>query len=182
MLVLVLDEQLPQEAAGVEIAEAGGEVHPVEHAQRPLAHGGHVRERLRVAQVGHLASLGARRLGCVVHLHQVGPQRRHAGAAPGHPQVLEGGDVPQVPDERAHQRVVHALEVGLIDGLRQPHRPLARVREQDADPLAEQRLSPSKGHCYWVEGRHLFRDGSCWVRPTTWNVTGLDRPAARSGT
>ena len=172
VLLLVLHEQLPQEAAGVEVAEAGRQVHPVEHLQRPLAHGLHVLEPLGAAKVGEAAAAGARGLGRVVDLHQVRPQRRHPRAAARDPEVLERRDVTEVPHQRAHERVVDALEILVAHRLDQPQRPLACLGQQDANPAAEQRLSPSKGHCYWIESRHPRIRALPRVLPVAGNVTG----------
>ncbi len=51
------------------------------------------------------------RLERVVALRQVWPQQLEARVAMGQPQVLVGGDVAEIPDERAHDRRVHALQV-----------------------------------------------------------------------
>ena len=106
VLVLVLDQHLADEGR-----------HAVEAGQRALAHRLHVGDRLVAAQVGQVAALGPRRLGGVVDLREVGAQQLQPGLA-AHPQVLERGDVAEVPDQRAHQRVVH--------GGRDPRRTRAR--------------------------------------------------------
>ena len=107
----------------------------------------HVVERLGPAQVGQVAAVGARGLGGVVDLGQVGPQQLEPAGPVAEPEVLEGRDVAEVPDQRAHQRVVHAVEILVGDRLDQRQRALAGLGEQRFDPLLEQRLGPSKGQC-----------------------------------
>ena len=58
---------------------------------------------------------GARRLEGVVAGGEVGPQERLAGEAVHEPEVLVGGDVAEVPDERAHDRIDLRLEVGVAE-------------------------------------------------------------------
>ena len=120
--------------------------HTLEHPQRPLAHGPHVVERLLGPQVGELAAFGPRRLVGVVHPHELGTQRLEPAASHREPEVLEGRDVPQVPDERAHQRVVDPVQVLLAQRRHQGERALA--------DLVEQRLDPSRGRCLSICGRH----------------------------
>jgi hypothetical protein len=125
VLVLVLEQHLDDERRdGVEASE---------HA---LPHGAHVGDRLGAAQVGEIGSLRARGLGRVVDLGEVGAQQLEAGLA-ANPEVLERGDVAEVPDQRTHQRVVLAVEVGLGYRLDQGERASAG--------LVQQRLDPSKG-------------------------------------
>ena len=92
--------------------------------------------QLVVAQVAQLAAMRARRLEGVVHLREVLAQQLGAGLA-AHPQVLERGDVAEIPGERAHQRVVDAVEVLAAHAVDEPQGALAR--------LLEQRLGPSTG-------------------------------------
>jgi hypothetical protein len=127
VLVLVLEQHLADERP--DLLQVG------EHA---LPHGLQVRGRLVSFQIGHVDPLGAGRLGGVVEVGELGPQQLQPRLA-AEPQVLERGDVPEVPDQRAHQRVVLAVEVLVGHGLDQAERSLAR--------LLQQRLDPSEGHC-----------------------------------
>jgi len=52
-------------------------------------------------------------------------QQRLVAVATDEPEVLVGGDVTEVPDERAHQGIVHRLELGC--GQRRDERPRARA-------------------------------------------------------
>jgi hypothetical protein len=81
-----------------------------------------------VAQVGELAAPRARGLEGVVEVREILAQQLRAGLA-ADPQVLERGDVAEVPGERAHQGVVHAVEVRAADAADQPQRPCARLFE-----------------------------------------------------
>ncbi len=117
VLMLVLQEHLPDERRN-----------PVEHRQRPSAHPLHQGNGLNAAQVRELAPVGARRLEGVVDVGEVGAQQFEPGL-PSDPEVLERGDVPEVPDERAHQRVVNAIEIVVGDVLDQGKRALARLFE-----------------------------------------------------
>ena len=74
-----------------------------------------------------LAAHGARRLERVVARGELGVQQRLAGEAVHEPEVLVGGDVPQVPRQRAHDRVDLALELPVIEV-----RDDAKVRSRDA--------------------------------------------------
>ena len=73
---------------------------------------------------------GARRLEGVVQLGELGMQQRLAGVTVHEPQVLVGGDVAEVPYERAHQLGVGALEVRVADRRDERERPLAGPRQR----------------------------------------------------
>ena len=83
--------------------------------QRALAYLGEVFPRLVRPEEGQVAAPGPRGLEGVVDLGQVAPDHGLAAEAVDEPEVLEGGDVPEVPDERAHQLRVHSLEVAVGD-------------------------------------------------------------------
>jgi hypothetical protein len=116
VLVLVLHQHLPDEAARIQPVAPLREVGVLEHLQGPLAHLLHEQPRARVAQVGQVTSAWAGSLGSVVGVRQVGPERLEPARPLAEPEVLEGGDVPEIPDERAHERIVHAVHVRLGDG------------------------------------------------------------------
>src|SRR5260370_960764 len=84
---------------------------PQPHApgERAAAEVALVAGRVRGARVGRsLAGSGARLLEGVVALERGGRQRGAPAGAVDEPQVLVGRDVPQVPGERAHERVLLA--------------------------------------------------------------------------
>jgi hypothetical protein len=131
VLVLVLDQHLRDERG-----------YAPEHRERPGAHLVHVRERLVAPQVGQLTPVRAWRLESVVGIRQVGAHQVEP-RLPADPQVLEGRYVPEVPDERAHQRIVHPVQIGVGHVLDQQQRALASFFE-----LFGLRLDPSEGP--WV--------------------------------
>ena len=78
------------------------------------------------------------------------PQLRSQRSSPpvrvAQPQVLEGGDVAEVPDQRAHQRVVDAVEVGVARPARRA-RACARARPREATrPLQGAVSGAPQGH------------------------------------
>ena len=93
----------------------------------------HVLERGVGTQKREIATAGPRRLHRVVHVDHVWTQHRPLAEPVDEPQVLERRDVPEVPDQRAHQRRVHPLEVLVRDGRDQSHGPLARLVERPED-------------------------------------------------
>ncbi len=101
MLQLVGDQHLVDEAfAQQRVLGVGGDVDFVEHRQRPLAHLGHVGAQLGVVEDRQLAALAARVLDRVVVLAEIPVQRLAAADGLHQPQLLEVGDVPEVPGER----------------------------------------------------------------------------------
>ncbi len=106
------------------------------------------------AQVGDVPALGSRRLAGVVDRGQLGSQRLQAAGALTQPQVLECGDVAQVPHQRAHQRVVHPVEVLGGHGLHQRQGAGATLGQGITEPALVQRLSPSSGQCCEAMGSH----------------------------
>ena len=91
----------------------------------PRPHGRQVLVRLRAAEVGKVAPLPAWRLEGVVDLCKVAAQHRLAPEAVHEPQVLERGDVAEVPDEGTHQLGVDPLEVLRAHRLDEGERALA---------------------------------------------------------
>jgi hypothetical protein len=87
----------------------------LEHLQRATADGREVLEHVGAAQARDVAAHGPRRLEGVVEVREVAAQQRLAAVAVDEPQVLVGGDVPEVPAQRAHERVVHALERVVVE-------------------------------------------------------------------
>jgi hypothetical protein len=76
---------------------------PLDDAERSLAHLLQVLAGLGRAQERQLAAAGARSLKCVIDIGQLLVQQRLAAEAMHDPEVLEGGDVAQVPHQWAHQ-------------------------------------------------------------------------------
>ena len=97
----------------------------LDHLERPLADLLEVVARLGRPQERQVAAAGARGLEGVVDIGQLLAQQRLAAEAMHDPEVLEGGDVAQVPDQRAHQRGVDPLQLLIGEGGHQLERPLA---------------------------------------------------------
>jgi hypothetical protein len=116
VLLLVAHHQLVDHPVARRVA-AGG-------AQRALADALEVLPGLACPQEGQASPPGAGCLEGVVDLGQVGPLHRLAGEAVQQPEVLERGDVPQVPGQGAHQGRVDAFEIGVRDALEQGERAL----------------------------------------------------------
>ncbi len=90
----------------VQLPRAG----PREHVERAVADPVEIRQRPRPVEQLDLGAHGARGLERVVGRGQVGVQQGLAGQAVDAPEVLVCGDVAQVPDERAHDRVQRAVD------------------------------------------------------------------------
>ena len=108
---------------------------PVEDLQRALAHRLEVVEDVLAAQERDVAAHGARGLEGVVEVGEVAAQQRLAAVAVHEPQVLVGGDVAEIPVQRAHERVLDALELGMAEGRDEREGPCAHL----AEGLAERR-------------------------------------------
>ena len=120
MLVLVAQDQLGQLAGAVAL----------DRVQRALAHVGEVGERLLAVEQREVAADLARRLEGVVHGGQLRRQQGRVAEAVDQPQVLVGGDVGEVPHQRAHQRRVRGLDVGVGEPRDQGEGPLAGFGEE----------------------------------------------------
>jgi hypothetical protein len=94
VLVLVLEHHLDQRGVAA-----------VEHRKGALPNTVEEGDRLVEPQVGKPAATSSRRLRGVVDAGQLGVQGSQAGPA-AEPQLLEGGYVAEVPDQRAVERVV----------------------------------------------------------------------------
>jgi hypothetical protein len=129
VLVLVLDDHFPDRP---DASDA------IEHLERARTRRSHELERLAAAKIGKLPAVRTRRLGRVVHDREIRSQGWQAARALREPEVLEGGDVPEVPHERAHQRIVDVIEVLVADALDEREGPPARIGKQLADVGGEQ--------------------------------------------
>ena len=105
VLLLVAEDELGEHAVAAAVQQ--------EHGAHPLAHQVEVVERLGAVEQRQVAADRARGLERVVHRGQLGLQQRGAAVAVDEPQVLVGGDVREVPDQRAHQLGVGRLDVGV---------------------------------------------------------------------
>jgi hypothetical protein len=98
---------------------AGLELDSAEDLQRPLADLVHVGAHLVGLQDGQLAADLARLLDRVVEIAQIAPEGLPAADALDQPELLEVGDVPQVPDQGTEDRVVDPVELLLGERLDQ---------------------------------------------------------------
>ena len=124
----------------------------LDHAESAGAHLLEVLPRRPGPQERQLAAAGARCLERVVDVGQVVAEQRPPAAAVHEPQVLERRDMPEVPDERAHQRRMDALQVGVRELLHERQRALAGLGQTlDGLSLGEDcrrcRLATHSTHC-----------------------------------
>jgi hypothetical protein len=103
------------------------------YLEYPLAHLGEIFARLRTSQERQFPAAGSRGLKRVVHLGQVLAQQRQTAEAMGQPQVLKRGDVPQIPDQRAHQRGMNLLKILVRDRRDEIDCPLPGLSERVDD-------------------------------------------------
>ena len=114
-------DELAQDA----VADAGRE----QRGEDALADVVQVGAGRRRVQLLDLAAHRAGSLEGVVELGELGAQQRQPGVAVGQPQILVGGDVREVPDERAHDRRVGALERRVVEVRDERVRRAARVAQ-----------------------------------------------------
>ena len=86
-----------------------------DHLERPGPDLGQILACLAGAEEGQRAPAGPRGLEGVVDVGQLLVQQGPAAQPVHDPQILEGRDVAEVPDQRAHQRGMDALQVGVRD-------------------------------------------------------------------
>jgi hypothetical protein len=132
VLQLVAQDHLVQHRVGIAAVERR------EHAR---AHGGQVLARAGRVEQLDLAADGPRRLERVVAGREVRAQQRLAREAVHEPQVLVGGDVREIPHERAHDRVDLALEVTRAQVPDEGERPAAHRLQAVHDLSAHERRS-----------------------------------------
>ena len=106
-----------------------------EQLARALAHCLHVCARLGGPERADLSAHRARRLEGVIDARQLGAQQLAAAEAVRDPEVLVGGDVSEVPRERAHDRRVHARELLLAAARRERERVGTRTFEVEQQLL-----------------------------------------------
>ncbi len=107
VLVLVAHDELVEQPVARAQALGGG--------QRALAHLGHVVAGVGGTQERQVAAARARRLEGVVDLGEVAADHVLAAEAMHQPQVLEGGDVAQVPNQGTHERRVDLLQRAVVE-------------------------------------------------------------------
>ena len=158
MLLLVAQHHLVDEAVREQGAAGSLRSAPSSRLERALAHRLHVAQGVLDAQVGQRAALVARRRERVVHGAQVAAQRRAAVRVLHQPQVLEGGDVTEVPRDRAHQRVVHPVQRLFGDSVDQQQRARAGLLQpRRRSPPAVARRSARRRSARSLAGRGSAR-------------------------
>jgi len=105
----------------------GIQLDPVEDLEGPFADLLHVGTHLVRFQDGKLAADLARLLDRVIELPQLPTESLTAADALDQPELLEVGDVPQIPDQRAENRVVDPVELLLRERLDQLEGVAARL-------------------------------------------------------
>jgi hypothetical protein len=136
VLLLVPDDQLVHEAVVQQPVVRRGEVGQLELAERSRPHVIHVAQRILAAQVWEGASFLARRGGGVIDDAQVVAQGGTLEGRLHEPQVLERRDVPEVPDDRAHERIVDGVQRVVGELLDECQRTCADCLEAIRDRLA----------------------------------------------
>ena len=124
----------------------------VEHLERALADVGEVGAQLGVAQDRQLAAGLARVLDRVVEAAELAVQRLALADRLHQPELLEVGDVAEVPGQRAEDRRVDAVELLVVERLDQLQGAPARLGEALRDR-------------FLGAGRHLGGDAETLARP-----------------
>jgi hypothetical protein len=120
------------------LLRVGADLDLVEHLERALAHVGQVGAQLGVAQDRQLAARLARILDRVVEATELAVQRLARADRLDQPELLEVGDVAEVPGQRAEDRRVDAVELLVVELLDQRIGAPARRRE----PIRDRFLGP----------------------------------------
>jgi hypothetical protein len=133
VLLLVGDQHLVGEAVAEDRVGGILEIDPFEHLERPLADLVPVGAELGAAEDRQLVAPGPRVLDRVVEPAEVAVQRLAATGGLDQPELLEVGDVPEVPGERAEQRRVDRVELLVVELFDQQQRPLPCFRQPLGD-------------------------------------------------
>ena len=134
VLVLVRDQHLVDEpVAEARVLGALVDVDGLEHVESALPDLAHVGAQLLAAQDRQLVAGGSRVLDRVVVAAQAPVERRAATGLLDEPELLEVGDVAEVPGERAEQRRVDRVELLVAELLDQQQGALARLAQSFGD-------------------------------------------------
>ena len=125
----LVDEPLAQQRVLV----IGVDLDLVEDLEGALADVGEVGAELLVAEDRQLAARLSRVLDRVVEAAELAPERLAVADRLDQPELLEVGDVAEVPGERAEQRRVDPVELAVVERLDQVEGALARLREPVRD-------------------------------------------------
>ena len=135
VLVLVGDQHLVDEAAGQQRVLGRLELQPVEDLQRALAHLVEVGAKLVAAQDRQLAACAPRVLDRVVEAAELAVQRLPATHRLHQPQLLEVGDVAQVPRQWAEDRRIDAVQLLVGERLDEPEGSPSRLGQALRDRI-----------------------------------------------
>jgi hypothetical protein len=131
VLQLVGDQHPVDEAVAQQpVLGVGGDVHVLQYVEGAGADVLHVGAELRVAQDRQPAADLARALDRVVEAAELAVQRRAIADPPHQPQLLEVGDVAEVPGERAQQRRVDGVQLLVVELLDQGERAPAGLPQE----------------------------------------------------
>ncbi len=133
VLVLVRDQHLVDEAAGEQRLGLVLEVRAGEDVERPLPDLVHVAPQLLAAKQRQLVADPARVLDRVVEAAEGAVERLAAADPLDQPELLEVGDVAEVPGERAEDLREDGVELLLAERLDQHQGAGARVRQARGD-------------------------------------------------
>jgi plasmid stabilization system protein ParE len=125
----LVDEAVPQQR----VLDGGTDIHILQYVERALADVRHISAQLGVAQDRQLAADLARVLDRVVEAPKLPVQRLPPPDRLHQPQLLEVGDVPEVPGQRAQDRRVDRVQLLVVERRDQRQRPLARLGESVRD-------------------------------------------------
>jgi hypothetical protein len=125
----LVDEAVPQQR----ILDIRTDLHALQYVERARADVFHVGTQLRVAQDRQLAANLARVLDRVVEAAQLPVQRLPPADRLHQPQLLEVGDVPEVPGQGTQDRRVDSVQLLVVERRDQRQRPLTRLGESVRD-------------------------------------------------
>src|SRR5262249_21034803 len=111
----LVDESFTQQA----VLGGGGDVHALQYVESPLADVVHVGAELLAVEDRQLAADPARALDRGIESAELAVQRLAAADALDQPELLEVGDVAEVPGERAEQRRVDGVQLLVVELLHQ---------------------------------------------------------------
>ena len=125
----LVDEPFPQQR----VLDLGTDLHALQYVERALADVRHVGAQLLVAQDRQLAADLARVLDRVVEAAELAVQRLAPADRLHQPELLEVGDVAEVPGQRAEDRRVDRVQLLVVERLDQGKSPLPRLGKSFRD-------------------------------------------------
>ena len=129
VLGLVLGDHLERKPSSRQRRPVAIQIGPGEHVEGALTHGGQVGAAPLSVQERDLCAFGPRSLERIVGALKLGVLGWRAAEGACEPQLFVGGDVPQIPYRRTHDRVGCARQVALGERRIQLERSLANGGE-----------------------------------------------------